>query len=176
MAERREVRAWRPRTEGGSLKAVGDAEKQNSRQQTQQTQQTDLTRREEDSSGLYSKPTANTANPAADPCVIAGCADPIAEGDLAYCAGHRAMVEAPTFTWERPDPDPPRLVRVGPTTWIEAEWARALCVLCPATVGEGDVIACPTHRIVLDAELAKLRGATGHDCAAHPSAGEAIHA
>ena len=27
------------------------------------------------------------------------CREPIADGDLVYCVAHRAMVEAPDFTW-----------------------------------------------------------------------------
>lgn len=45
----------------------------------------------------------------------------------------------------------PRLVRTGPNTWIEAEWARGLCVMCPEPLKEGDVIACVEHRRQMDA-------------------------
>jgi hypothetical protein len=42
-----------------------------------------------------------------------------------------------------------RLIQTGPTTWVEAEWCRALCVFCdrPAL----DVIACAEHRAKIDA-------------------------
>lgn len=43
-----------------------------------------------------------------------------------------------------------RLVRTGPNTWQEAEWARELCVFCPKLLAEGDVIACAEHRAELD--------------------------
>lgn len=45
----------------------------------------------------------------------------------------------------------PRLVRIGPSTWQEAEWARGLCVYCPAPVAPGDLIACREHRQKIDA-------------------------
>lgn len=45
----------------------------------------------------------------------------------------------------------PRLVRTGPNTWIEAKWARGLCVYCPEPLAAGDVIACAAHRRQMDA-------------------------
>lgn len=47
---------------------------------------------------------------------------------------------------DKPRTDGQRLIRIGPTTWREAEWARALCVFCPEPVAPGDVIACAEHR------------------------------
>lgn len=46
---------------------------------------------------------------------------------------------------------PQRLVRTGPSTWMEAEWARGLCVFCDQPTTTGDVIACDDHRARLDA-------------------------
>lgn len=61
----------------------------------------------------------------------------------------------------RPDKPPdlprPRLVRIGPTTWREAEWCRSLCVMCPNPLATGDVVACVAHRPLIDAEIAKWR-------------------
>jgi hypothetical protein len=45
----------------------------------------------------------------------------------------------------------PRLVRTGPNTWVEAEWARGLCVYCPESTAPGDIIACAEHRATIDA-------------------------
>lgn len=45
-----------------------------------------------------------------------------------------------------------RLVQVGPTTWELADWARGLCVTCPAPLAPGDKIACVEHRRLIDAE------------------------
>ncbi len=44
-----------------------------------------------------------------------------------------------------------RLVRTGPNTWAEADWARGLCVMCPEPLMAGDVIACAEHRRQMDA-------------------------
>lgn len=46
-----------------------------------------------------------------------------------------------------------RLVRTGSTTWVEAEWARRLCVNCDEPTAPGDLIACAEHRRQLDAIL-----------------------
>lgn len=46
--------------------------------------------------------------------------------------------------------DRPRLFRVGPTTWKEAEWASGLCVFCSNELAEGDVITCIEHRGKID--------------------------
>jgi hypothetical protein len=42
-----------------------------------------------------------------------------------------------------------RLIQTGPNTWVEAEWARGLCVFCDRP--SVDVIACPEHRAKIDA-------------------------
>jgi hypothetical protein len=47
-----------------------------------------------------------------------------------------------------PEPERQRLVRTGPNTWKEAEWARGLCVFCDAPAV--DVIACTEHRAEID--------------------------
>lgn len=44
-----------------------------------------------------------------------------------------------------------RLVRTGPNTWAEAEWARGLCVFCDQPTADGDVISCAEHRAKMDA-------------------------
>ena len=44
-----------------------------------------------------------------------------------------------------------RLVRTGPNSWAEANWARGLCVMCDEPLKDGDVIACVTHRRQMDA-------------------------
>lgn len=75
------------------------------------------------------------------------------------------MVEAPDFTWDRtaPEPEASRLVRTGATTWVEAEWARKLCVMCTNHVAPGDLIACRGCRPKIDAELAKFRSGASQE-------------
>lgn len=83
----------------------------------------------------------------ADLCVIAGCTEPIAEGDLVYCAVHR--VKADDGALWGPRAVRQRLEQTGPNTWQEAEWARGLCVFCEQAAV--DVIACAEHRARIDA-------------------------
>lgn len=47
----------------------------------------------------------------------------------------------------------PRLVRIGPTTWVEADWCKGLCVTCEEPLAKGSVIACVEHRRQIDALL-----------------------
>lgn len=44
-----------------------------------------------------------------------------------------------------------RLVRTGPNTWVLAEWSLALCVMCDELLAPGDLIACPEHRLRIEA-------------------------
>lgn len=61
------------------------------------------------------------------PCTIAGCTTPIAEGDLAFCAEHRAQAD-----------DGALLLR---------------CVLCSQSVAPNDRIACAECRARIDATV-----------------------
>lgn len=42
-----------------------------------------------------------------------------------------------------------RLIRTGPTTWVEAAWCRGLCVHCDRPLAPGSVIACEEHQRVI---------------------------
>lgn len=112
--------------------------------QTKQTKQTPLSFRV----GLRTEESANPKQ-TPDPCVISGCTEPIADGDLVYCQAHRAKADDGTL-WA-PVVERQRLVRTGPNTWIEADWARGLCVFCDQPTAAGDLITCPTHRAKMDA-------------------------
>lgn len=56
-----------------------------------------------------------------------------------------------------------RLVRIGPDTWKLAEWAKPLCVFCPAELADGDPIACVEHRRRLDRRGAEVCATTMSD-------------
>lgn len=45
----------------------------------------------------------------------------------------------------------PRLVQIGPTTWVEADWCKGLCCFCSEPLAPGDTIACAAHRRAIDA-------------------------
>lgn len=54
-------------------------------------------------------------------------------------------------------PDKPRLIRAGPSTWTEAEWAQGLCASCTNPLAPGDVVACVGHQ-------GSLPGMVGQPC------------
>lgn len=87
-------------------------------------------------------PGAGDARGAIDPerrCLIAGCIVPIDDGDLAYCAGHRVMADDGTL------------------------WLRCVFDQGHAPVAPNDPICCAEHRLVIDAEQAKLLEGSQYD-------------
>lgn len=42
----------------------------------------------------------------------------------------------------------PRLVPTGPTTAVEADWSKALCVFCLRPVAPNDKTKCHWHKAV----------------------------
>lgn len=137
------LRSWRERL-APPIKAPDDDSGDGVRPQTKQTKQTPLSFRV----GLRTETSANPQQ-TSDPCVIAGCANPVDDGDLVYCAGHRQRADNGTL-WESALPRP-RLVRTGPNTWIEAEWCKGLCVNCEEPTASGSIIACLEHQRQIDA-------------------------
>lgn len=63
----------------------------------------------------------------------------------------RVSLSETVFGQTSEKPDKPRLVRIGPNTWKEADWCRGLCVNCEEPLAPGDVIACTWHRAQIDA-------------------------
>ena len=57
-----------------------------------------------------------------------------------------------------PEIERPRLVRVGPTTWREADWCKDLCVMCDNHLDNNDKICCVNHRVIIDAHLSGYYG------------------
>ncbi len=143
MSEKRELRSWRERL-ATPLKGSGDEIPDKDRQTNHTNPQTPHSLRV----GLLGT-APNIPKQTSDPCVIAGCSEPIAEGDIVYCVGHRRRADDGTL-WAAPAPRP-RLVQTGPTTWVEADWCKGLCVNCEQRLAPGDVIACSEHRAAIDA-------------------------
>lgn len=152
MAEaRRELRTWRQRIAAPAptlLKGSGDEIPDKYPQTNSTNSQTPDSLRV---GLLESAPNIPKQTPevsAADPCVLGGCTEPIADGDLAYCIEHRQRADDGTL-WGTVAVRQ-RLEQTGPNTWVEAAWARGLCVWCPAALAPGDVIACAEHRAAID--------------------------
>lgn len=82
------------------------------------------------------------------------CEIPKSGGFPSSGISHEKAMRKPCESPEKlPEIPPQRLVRTGESTWVEAEWARGLCVFCERPVAEGDVIACAEHRTKLDATV-----------------------
>jgi hypothetical protein len=65
--------------------------------------------------------------PVGECCAIAGCVEPVAEGDVVYCAGHRERADDGSL------------------------WLRCVFDGGHASVAPNDLIACAEHRRKLDA-------------------------
>ena len=79
------------------------------------------------------------------------CETPISGDFPSSGVSHDDPMRNPCETPEKLQEERPRLVRTGPTTWVEEEESLSLCVFCQQDMIPGDVICCAEHRVLLDA-------------------------